>query len=160
MGDALAVALLETRGFTSDNFALYHPGGSLGKRLLLTIKDLMRTGSQIPAVHESASIHEALLEMTQKSLGMTSVLNDQQQLAGIYTDGDLRRTLGNNIDLNATPIQDVMTKNCKTIAPDLLAIDALQIMEHHKITSLLVIDHQDNLIGVAHMRDTGCRGLR
>ncbi|MBA2654762.1 MAG: KpsF/GutQ family sugar-phosphate isomerase [Gammaproteobacteria bacterium] len=159
MGDAIAIALLEARGFTAENFALFHPGGSLGKRLLLKIQDLMRTGSQLPSVLETASIREALVEMTQKNLGMTSVVSEQNKLVGIYTDGDLRRTLHKNINLHETSINVVMTKSCKTIAPNLLAIEALQIMENHKITSLLVVDHHDNLVGVAHLHDLLNAGL-
>lgn len=159
MGDALAIALLEARGFTAENFALFHPGGSLGKRLLLKINDLMRTGPQLPRVHEDASIREALMEMTQKNLGMTSVVNHEQRLVGIYTDGDLRRTLNNNIDVHSTPIKEVMSKSCKIIAPDLLAIEALHIMENYKITSLLVVDNNHDLVGVAHLHDLLNAGL-
>lgn len=159
MGDAIAIALLEARGFTAENFAMFHPGGSLGKRLLLKIQDLMRSGPQLPAVFEEASIREALVEMTQKNLGMTSVINQEKKLVGIYTDGDLRRTLHKNIDLHKTPIKFVMTKSCKTIPPDLLAIEALQIMENYKITSLLVIDNNNDLVGVAHLHDLLNAGL-
>ena len=159
IGDAIAIALLEARGFTAENFAFFHPGGSLGKRLLLKINDLMRTGVQLPTVHEDSSIKEALVEMTQKNLGMTSVINQHNKLVGIYTDGDLRRTLTKNINLHDTPIHIVMTKSCKTITPDLLAIEALQIMETHKITSLLVVDHNNDLVGVAHLHDLLNAGL-
>jgi arabinose-5-phosphate isomerase len=159
MGDAIAVALLEVRGFTAENFALFHPGGSLGKRLLLRIRDLMRTGPQIPSVSEDHSVREALVEMTQKNLGMTSVLDENQKVVGIYTDGDLRRTLHRNLDLNSTLIKTVMTPTCKTISSNLLAIEALQIMETHKITSLLVVDEQHNLIGIAHLHDLLNAGL-
>jgi arabinose-5-phosphate isomerase len=159
IGDAIAIALLEARGFTAENFALFHPGGNIGKRLLLRIYDLMRSGHQLPTVHEDASIREALVEMTQKNLGMTSVINEQKKLVGIYTDGDLRRTLNKNIDVHHTPIKMVMTKSCKTISPNLLAIEALQIMENHKITSLLVVENNDDLVGVAHLHDLLNAGL-
>lgn len=152
MGDALCIALLEARGFTAENFALFHPGGSLGKRLLLKISDLMRTGEQLPSVNEEASIREALVEMTQKNLGMTSIINSQNKLVGIYTDGDLRRTLNKNIDLEE-PIKCVMTTACKAINPNLLAIEALQIMESNKITSLLVVENDNDLVGIAHLHD-------
>jgi arabinose-5-phosphate isomerase len=159
IGDAIAIALLEARGFTAENFALFHPGGSLGKRLLLKIENLMRTGIQLPIVNEDAFILEALLEMTQKSLGMTSVINHEKKLVGIYTDGDLRRTLNRDINIHKTPIKTVMTKSCKTIPPDLLAIEALRIMESRKITSLLVVDKCNDLIGVAHLHDLLNAGL-
>lgn len=159
MGDALAIALLEARGFTAENFALFHPGGTLGKRLLLKIENLMRTGSYLPMVNEEAWISDALVEMTQKNLGMTSVIDQDNKLVGIYTDGDLRRTLTENINIHQTPIKIVMTRACKTIKPHLLAIEALQIMENNKITSLLVVDNEDNLLGVAHLHDLLNAGL-
>jgi arabinose-5-phosphate isomerase len=159
MGDAIALALLEVRGFTAENFAFFHPGGNLGKRLLLKIRDLMRTGDQIPRVNDTSSIREALVEMTQKSLGMTSVVSPENKLVGIYTDGDLRRTLNKNLNINDTPIKHVMTESCKTILPDLLAMEALQIMETHKITSLLVVDDQRDLLGIAHLHDLLSAGL-
>lgn len=159
MGDAIALALLEVREFTAENFAFFHPGGNLGKRLLLKIQDLMRTGSQIPRVTENSSVREALVEMTQKSLGMTSVVDPNNRLVGIYTDGDLRRTLYKSLNINETLIKEVMTQSCKTIAPDLLAMEALQIMETHKITSLLVVDAEKDLMGIAHLHDLLSAGL-
>lgn len=159
MGDAIAISLLEVRGFTAENFAFFHPGGNLGKRLLLKIQDLMRTGSQVPCVNENSSVREALVEMTQKTLGMTSVINLDKKLVGIYTDGDLRRTLNRNLNINETPIKEVMTQKCKTIFPDLLAIEALQIMETHKITSLLVVNEHHDLMGIAHLHDLLSAGL-
>lgn len=159
IGDALAISLLEGRGFTAENFAFFHPGGNLGKRLLLKIQDLMRTGSQIPRVSESSSVREALVEMTQKSLGMTSVVNHKDELVGIYTDGDLRRTLNKNLNINETLIKEVMTGSCKTISPTLLAIEALHIMETHKITSLLVVKNSLELVGIAHLHDLLNAGL-
>lgn len=158
MGDALAIALLEARGFTTENFALYHPGGSLGKRLLLKINDLMRTGNQLPTISIDASIREALIEMTQKNLGMTSIIDNDNKMRGIYTDGDLRRTLNDNIDIHTTRIKDVMTTSFKSIPSNLLAIEALQLMENFKITSLPVLD-QETLVGIAHLHDLLNAGL-
>lgn len=159
MGDAIAITLLQTKGFTATDFALFHPGGNLGKRLLLRIEDLMRTGEHLPIVYENSSIQEALVEMTGKNLGMTSILDQQKKLVGVFTDGDLRRSLQHQLDLNNTTMCQVMTKECKTISPDLLAIDALQIMETYKITSLLVVNKDELLVGVAHLHDLLNAGL-
>jgi arabinose-5-phosphate isomerase len=153
MGDALAIALLEARGFTAEDFALAHPGGSLGRRLLLHIDELIRTGKQIPQVSESASLSDALMEMTQKGLGMTAITDANQKLMGVYTDGDLRRTLDAGLDVHKTAIHQVMTRNCKTVSPGLLAAEALQIMQKHKITSLLVVTPNNTLTGVVHLHD-------
>src|SRR5690606_11662535 len=153
MGDALAVALLKTRGFTSDDFALFHPGGTLGVRLLLQIEGLMHTGDKIPKVHPDCSLDKALVEITQKSFGMTAIVNEDNVLQGIYTDGDLRRTLDSGFDIRLTKINEVMTKNCITIPTTTLAVDALNLMEEHKITSLLVVDDQQHPVGVVHMHD-------
>ena len=153
MGDALAVALLEARDFTAEDFALSHPGGSLGRRLLLHVKDIMHTGDKIPAVAASASLKEALLEMTRKGLGMTAVVDDKNRLLGIYTDGDLRRSLDHDININNTAIEDVMTANCKTIAPDVLAVEALNMMEDNKINAIVVVDENAQLLGALNMHD-------
>ncbi len=153
MGDALAVALLEARDFTAEDFALSHPGGSLGRRLLLHVKDIMHTGDKIPAVAASASLKEALLEMTRKGLGMTAVVDDKNRLLGIYTDGDLRRSLDHDININNTAIEDVMTANCKTIAPDVLAVEALNMMEDNKINAIVVVDENTQLLGALNMHD-------
>lgn len=156
MGDALAIALLEVRGFTSEDFALFHPGGSLGyhlRRHLLRVDELMHTGSEMPTVTEKCLLKDALVEITRKRLGMTTVINDAGKLIGIYTDGDLRRTLDNGYDVHSTLIADVMTRNCVTIPPKLLAPEALQIMEAHKITSLIVADPQHHPLGVVHLHD-------
>lgn len=153
MGDALAIALLETRGFTSDDFARVHPGGVLGRRLLLHIDEIMHVGEEVPTVKENCLLYEALIEITKKSLGMTTIVGEDGLLRGIFTDGDLRRTLDKGYDVHATKISDVMTKNCITIPPKLLAAEALKIMEQHKITSLLVIDEQNIPLGVVHMHD-------
>jgi len=153
MGDALAVALLEARGFTAEQFAFSHPGGSLGRRLLLKVETIMHCGSQIPQVQEDTSIKEALLEMTQKGLGMTTVVNTQNQLSGIFTDGDLRRALDKDIDFHHTAVKDAMTENCTTIAPDKLAAEALQIMEEKKINALVSTTENNEVIGVINMHD-------
>lgn len=153
MGDALAVSLLEARGFTADDFAKAHPGGSLGRRLLLLVDDILLTGHRIPYVQEDAVLSAALVEMSQKGLGMTAVLNNEGILVGIFTDGDLRRTVDKGLDIHTTPISYVMTRHCKTIRLGLLAAQALQIMEQHKITALIVIDDETKPIGVLHMHE-------
>jgi len=129
MGDAIAIALLEAKGFTSEDFARFHPGGTLGRRLLLHVQDIMHTGEQIPVVKENCLLDEALVEITKKRLGMTAVINEDGSLTGVFTDGDLRRTLDQNCDVHTTPISTVMTRNCITIQPKMLAAEALQIME-------------------------------
>ncbi|MBA1444648.1 MAG: KpsF/GutQ family sugar-phosphate isomerase [Chromatiales bacterium] len=153
MGDALAIALLETRGFTAKDFALSHPGGSLGRRLLLHIGDIMHTGDAIPKVSIGASLNTALIEMSSKSLGMTAVVDGQGALAGIYTDGDLRRTLDHKVNIHAAGVSEVMTVNCKTVAPEMLAAEALQLMEENKISGLLVVNGQGELVGAFNMHD-------
>jgi len=152
-GDALAVALLDARGFTEEDFALSHPGGSLGRRLLLHVKDIMHTGKDIPMVNEDASLRDALLEITQKNLGMTAIVNKQQQVIGIYTDGDLRRTLDKNIDVHTAAVKDVMTVNCKTIQQNILAAEALTVMQENKINAMLVVDDSNSVIGALNMHD-------
>ncbi|MBB71545.1 MAG: D-arabinose 5-phosphate isomerase [Legionellales bacterium] len=159
MGDALAIALLEARGFTAEDFALSHPGGSLGRRLLLKVDDVMRTGERVPTVKNTASIRDALIEMTLKGLGMTSITDDEHKLLGIYTDGDLRRTLDKDLDLHNTRISEVMTASCKTIQTGILAAEALQIMESFKITSLMIIDDNNTIIGAVHMHDLLSAGV-
>lgn len=153
MGDALAVSLLEARGFTRDDFALSHPGGSLGRRLLLRVNDIMHLGDNIPSVAESALISHALLEMTEKKLGMTAIVNDKQEVVGIFTDGDLRRTLAKNLDLQKTSISEVMTSHCAVISEDILAAEAMQIMEQKKINGLIVINEHYQAIGALNMHD-------
>lgn len=153
MGDALAVALLEARGFTEEDFALSHPGGSLGRRLLLHVADIMHTGEQIPAVSKDASLSDALLEMTRKNLGMTGIIDEQNKVLGIYTDGDLRRTLNKNIDIHTANITDVMTAHCQTTRSHLLAAEVLKVMEDHKINAILVVDDNDTLVGALNMQD-------
>jgi arabinose-5-phosphate isomerase len=153
MGDALAVSLLEARGFTRDDFALSHPGGSLGKRLLLRVSDMMHVGEQIPSVQESAFISDALLEMTEKKLGMTAIVNAQGQVSGIFTDGDLRRMLSKNLNIHTTSIMEVMTAHCAVITADILAAEAMQIMERKKINALIVVDDQQQAVGALNMHD-------
>lgn len=153
MGDALAIALLDTKGFSAEDFALSHPGGSLGRRLLLRIDDIMHTGKDIPIVKENATVKEALFEMTRCSLGITAIVNDQQQQVGLFTDGDLRRALDNNIDVHITRITEVMTPMGKVVQTGLLAAEALRIMEDNKINALLVVDNDRKLIGALNMHD-------
>lgn len=153
MGDALAVALLEARGFTPEDFALSHPGGALGKRLLLKVADLMHGGERLPTVADSVTLPQALLEMTRKGLGMTAVLDASGAVVGVYTDGDLRRTLEQGVDVRTVRITEVMTRGGKSIGADQLAAEAVQLMEKYRITSLLVMDSQGRLAGVIHMGD-------
>lgn len=153
LGDALAIALLEARGFTAEDFAFSHPGGALGRRLLLKVENVMHAGDSLPRVKRGTSLRDALLEMTQKGLGMTVVTEDDGRLAGIFTDGDLRRTLDRNIDVRQTIIDDVMTAHGKTARAEMLAAEALKIMEDHKISSLVVIDDNDMPIGALNMHD-------
>lgn len=153
MGDALAVALLEARGFTEQDFARSHPGGSLGRRLLLHIADIMHSGDDIPTVPRDAHLKEALVEMTKKGLGMTAIVDSNNRLAGIYTDGDLRRTLDQEIDLHRSLVRDFMTSNCKTATADMLAAEALQIMQKNKINALLIVNDEHRLIGAINMHD-------
>jgi len=153
LGDALAIALLEARGFTAEDFAFSHPGGALGRRLLLKVDNVMHAGDSLPRIKRGTSLRDALLEMTQKGLGMTVVTEDDGRLAGIFTDGDLRRTLDRNIDVRQTIIDDVMTVHGKTARADMLAAEALKIMEDHKISSLVVVDENDLPIGALNMHD-------
>ena len=153
MGDALAIALLTARGFDKDDFALSHPGGSLGRRLLLHVDDIMHQDDQFPSVNEGTLISDALLEMTRSRLGMTTVLTTEGELAGIYTDGDLRRTIEAKVDIHNTPIAAVMTKNCTTIPIGMLAFEALRIMEDKKINGLIIIDESNKPVGAINMYD-------
>lgn len=153
LGDALAIALLEARGFTPEEFAFSHPGGALGRRLLLKVEHVMHSGAELPAVPQIASLREALLEMTQKGLGMTLVLAADQSLAGIFTDGDLRRALDKGIDVREASIADLMTHGGKTARAEMLAAEALKIMEDHKINSLPVVNQDNHAIGAINMHD-------
>ncbi|AEB56994.1 KpsF/GutQ family protein [Ectopseudomonas mendocina] len=153
LGDALAIALLEARGFTAEDFAFSHPGGALGRRLLLKVENVMHKDDALPRVHRGTSLRDALLEMTQKGLGMTVVLEEDGRLAGIFTDGDLRRTLDKGIDVRHASIDEVMTPHGKTARAEMLAAEALKIMEDHKINALVVVDDQDNPVGALNMHD-------
>ena len=153
MGDALAVALLEARGFTAEDFARSHPGGRLGRRLLLLIDDVMHTGEQMPRSAPDDLLKDALLEMSRKGLGTTVVVDDDQRVLGVFTDGDLRRTLDRRVDVHTARIAEVMTHNCKTIAPGTLAAEALQRMQQYKINALPVVNSAGKLAGVLNMHD-------
>ncbi|MDD5754863.1 MAG: CBS domain-containing protein, partial [Methylococcales bacterium] len=153
MGDALAVSLLEARGFTRDDFAFSHPGGQIGRRLLLRVSDIMHTDLAIPSVNENTLVSGAILEMTTKKLGMTAIVNSENELLGIFTDGDLRRLLGNNLSVPNCEIRDVMTKNSKVIHADCLAAEAMQIMQQQKISALCVVDNQHKVCGALNMHD-------
>ncbi len=153
MGDALAVALLEARGFTPEDFAMSHPGGMLGRRLLLKVGDLMHTGERIPKVSPEANLSSALLEMTRKGLGMTAVVDADGHALGLFTDGDLRRVIDANLDVRLAGITEVMTAGGKSISADQLAAEAVHLMEKHKITVLMVLGQDRRLEGVLHMHD-------
>jgi arabinose-5-phosphate isomerase len=154
MGDALAVAMLESRGFTEKDFAMTHPGGALGKRLLLKVQELMHTGDRVPKVAADTPLTLALEEMSRKGFGLTAIVDKAGQVLGVYTDGDLRRTLDHGmIDVKKTKIGDVMTKGGKHVRADQLAAEAVNLMEKYKITALLVTDDVNNLVGVLHMHD-------
>lgn len=154
MGDALAIALLEARGFTSEDFARSHPAGSLGRRLLLHISDVMHTGEGIPTVPPDATLTQALMEMTRKHLGMTAVIDADHRLLGVFTDGDLRRALDDvGVDLRGATVAELMTRGPKTIGADKLAIEAAQLMEKHQIHALLVINDQQQVVGALNIHD-------
>lgn len=153
MGDALAISLLEARGFTADDFARSHPAGALGRRLLLLIDDLIHSGDRLPRVNEHTLLSDALVEMTRKGLGMTTVVDGEGRLLGVFTDGDLRRTMDKEMDIHTTPIGEVMTRDCLTVRPGMLAAEALQIMEQHKISALVVVDDRKELVGALNMHD-------
>ncbi len=153
MGDALAIALLEARGFTANDFALSHPGGALGRRLILKIDSIMHTGDSIPKIALGSALSGALLEMSSKTLGMTTVVDQNGILAGIFTDGDLRRAIDRGIDIHKCPIDDIMTRNCRTIKPGTMAAEALRIMEDNKITVLVAVNDSGQPVGVIHTHD-------
>jgi len=153
MGDALAVALLDARGFTADDFARSHPAGSLGRRLLLHITDVMHSGDELPRVDVGASLSEALVEMSRKRLGMTAVVDADNRLIGLFTDGDLRRALDTDLDVRSARIADVMTRGPRTIGADQLAAEAAQLMEAHKINGLMVVDGDGHLVGALNIHD-------
>ncbi len=151
MGDALAVALLDHKGFSSDDFALSHPGGSLGRKLLLTVSDIMLTDDAVPLVDSQALVADALLEISRKGLGMTGIVDKDNQLLGVFTDGDLRRILDARIDIHATPVADVMTRGGKTIRANEMAVEALNVMESYKISALMVTDENGHPAGAFNM---------
>jgi arabinose-5-phosphate isomerase len=153
MGDALAIALLEARGFSAEDFARSHPGGRLGRRLLLHVSDIMHTGDDMPTVPMDVPVSQALMEMTRKGLGTTAIVDDDLTVLGIYTDGDLRRTLDREVDVHKARISDVMTAECVTVPPNILAAEGLKVMEDHEINSLLVVDEGRRLVGVLSMHD-------
>lgn len=153
MGDALAVALLEARGFTADDFALSHPGGSLGRRLLLLVENIMHSGDRVPLIPQGVTISRALLEMSSKGLGMTGIIDANGLLAGVFTDGDLRRMLDQGMNIQNTLIEDVMSKTPKTIQPHILAVEALNLMEKTKVTALMVVDENKKPVGALNMHD-------
>ncbi|KAF0213489.1 MAG: hypothetical protein FD178_2866 [Ignavibacteria bacterium] len=160
MGDALAIALLEMRGFTAEDFAFLHPGGSLGKRLSLKISEIMIGGKDIPIVGDKTSLKDSILEITSKRLGVTCVVNNDGELIGIITDGDLRRLLEKSLDLRNLVASDVMTKKPKTITKEFLASFALQQMEQYNITSLVVVDKEKKPEGIVHLHDLVKLGLQ
>jgi len=153
LGDALAVALMHAKGFTRDEFALSHPGGALGRKLLTHVRDVMRTGDDAPRIEETATVMETLLEMSRGRMGMTAVLDREGRVTGIFTDGDLRRTLEKGISLQATPVTEVMMRGPRTIAPERLAAEAVEIMERRKVNQLLVVDPERRLVGALNMHD-------
>jgi arabinose-5-phosphate isomerase len=159
MGDALAVALLDARGFSADDFARTHPGGSLGRRLLVHVRDVMHSGADLPVIGIDAPLKAALLEMTAKGLGMTAVVDADGRVAGVFTDGDLRRALDHTLDLHAARVSELMTRNPKTIGPDELAVAAVEKMETLKINGLLVVEPDGTLVGALNMHDLLVAGV-
>jgi arabinose-5-phosphate isomerase len=154
MGDALAVALLEARGFTADDFARSHPGGRLGRRLLLHVNDIMHCDAEVPKVSETATLGEALVEMSKKGLGMTAIVDEANKLLGVFTDGDLRRLMDHTtVDIHQMQIAEHMYGNPKTVTANILAAEALQLMEQHKISALLVVDEANSLVGAFNIQD-------
>lgn len=159
MGDALAVALLESRGFTKEDFARSHPAGALGRRLLLHIRDIMHSGDQIPRVNESASLSETIVEVTRKRLGMCAITQSDGKVIGVFTDGDLRRALDSALDPHTTPITRIMTPGGRHISPDALAAEAMQMMQEYRIQGLLVIDAEGRLQGALNFQDLLAAGV-
>jgi len=153
LGDALALALMQAKGFSRDEFARSHPGGALGRKLLTHVRDVMRSGSDAPRIPDTAMLSDAILEMSRGRMGITAILDHEERVLGIFTDGDLRRTLQKGVDLHATPIASVMTRGPRTISADKLAAEAVQIMELHKVNQLLVVDREQRLIGALNMHD-------
>jgi len=153
LGDALAMALLDAKGFGEEDFARSHPGGSLGRRLLTHVRDIMHSGKKIPSVAQHAMLSDAVLEISRKGLGMTAIVDETQHVLGIYTDGDLRRTLEKRLDFNTTPVNAVMSRNPRSINPDALAVEAVRVMEERNISQILVVDNNNKLVGALNMHD-------
>ncbi len=153
LGDALAVALLDARGFREEDFARSHPGGSLGRRLLTHVRDVMRTGTDVPAVTADLLLPAALLEVTRKGMAMTAIVDDANRVIGIFTDGDLRRLIERGMDYSKTPVRDVMNAKPRTVSPDQLAVEAVDLMETHRINQVLVTDADGTLAGALHIHD-------
>lgn len=153
MGDALAIALLQARGFSAEDFARTHPGGALGKRLLLRIDDIWHAGDELPILHQETTVREALIEVSAKKLGMTCVVDKRGYLVGVYTDGDIRRTLTRDYNIDTTPLRDVMTRHCRTIDKGTLAAEALLVMQKYSITSLVIVDEESRPAAVIHLHD-------
>ena len=153
LGDALAVALLDARGFREEDFARSHPGGALGRRLLTHVRDVMRSGEAVPAVSPDAPLAQALLEVSQKGMGMTAVVDAEQRPIGVFTDGDLRRLIERVQDFSNIVIRDVMHANPRTVQPEQLAVDAVAIMEEFRINQMLVVDGEGKLVGALHIHD-------
>lgn len=159
MGDALAVAVMQAEELTAEGFARSHPGGALGKKLLLTVGRVMHTGDEVPSVPAGAKLKDALLEMTRKGLGMTAIVDGRGRLLGLFTDGDLRRTLDRDVDVRSAAIDQVMTRDCKTVREGMMAADALRFMQENKISALVVIDAQERVVGALNMHDLLRAGL-
>ena len=153
LGDALAVALLDARGFSADDFARSHPGGSLGRRLLTHVADVMRQGTDVPSVTDAASLREAVHEMSRGRMGMTAVVDAEGRIVGVFTDGDLRRVLDKVKDFAGAKVVELMTPGPRTIRPEALAVEAVQLMERHKINQLVVVDDDDKVVGALNMHD-------
>jgi arabinose-5-phosphate isomerase len=153
MGDALAIALLQSRGFSAEDFALAHPGGILGRRLLLRIGDIMHRGGEMPTMGPRDLLKDALVEMSRKGLGMTAIVDERLRVAGIFTDGDLRRALDRGVDVHSARMQEVMTRECMTVTEACLAAEALSLMQQRRINALLIVDAERTLLGVVNMHD-------
>ncbi|HEX2201060.1 MAG TPA: CBS domain-containing protein, partial [Gammaproteobacteria bacterium] len=153
MGDAVAIALLQSRGFSAEDFALAHPGGTLGRRLLLRIGDIMHRGGEMPTMGPRDLLKDALVEMSRKGLGMTAIVDERLRVAGIFTDGDLRRALDRGVDVHSARMQEVMTRECMTVTEACLAAEALSLMQQRRINALLIVDAERTLLGVVNMHD-------
>jgi len=153
LGDALAIAVMQAKGFSRDEFARSHPGGTLGRKLLTHVRDVMRTGADAPRIGENAMLSDAILEMSRGRMGMTAIVDREQRVIGIFTDGDLRRALNKGIDFHASKVNEAMTRGPRTIGPDKLAAEAVQIMEQHKVNQMLVVDAEQRLVGALNMHD-------